>query len=135
MEIKFPRLYTDHFRSGGVFQAELEEDLSDLEENRWKTFKDGLCIAANATLKYQEVNKKEWITEETLASMEERANVRAKLLNSKSEQIREQIQKYYDAKNKEVKNNARRDKRAFADQLAKEAEEAANIVIWMRSTR
>ena len=77
-------------------------------------------------MKYQGVNKKEWITEETWASVEERARIRAKLLNSKSERIRERIQRDYDAKNKEVKKNARRDKRAFADQLAKEAEEAAN---------
>ena len=34
--------------------------------------------------------------------------------------------KDYDAKNKEVKNIYRRDKRAFADQVAKEAEEAIN---------
>ena len=40
--------------------------------------------------------------------------------------IRERIQKDYVAKNKEVKMNARRDNRAFADQLAKEAEKAVN---------
>ena len=41
-------------------------------------------------------------------------------------QIRERFQKDYDPKNKEVKKNARRDKRVFADIVAKEAEEAAN---------
>ena len=56
----------------------------------------------------------------------ERAKIRAKLLNSKSERIREWIQKDYDAKNKEVKKDARRDKGAFVDQPVKEAEEAAN---------
>ena len=58
--------------------------------------------------------------------MEERSRIRAKLPDSKSERIRERNQKEYDAMNKIVKKNARRDKRAFADQLAKEAEEAAN---------
>ena len=66
-------------------------------------------------MEYQGVNKKEWITEETWASVEKRAKIRAKLLNSKSERIRERIQRDYNAKNKEVKKNARRDKRAFAD--------------------
>ncbi len=94
--------------------------------NRWNTIKDGFCKAAEATLKYQRVNKKKWITEETWVNVEERAKIKAKLFNSKSERIRERILRDYDAKNKEVKKNARRDKRAFADQLAKEAEEAAN---------
>ena len=52
------------------------------------------------------------------ASVEERSRIRANLLGSKSERIRERIQKEYDAMNKIVKKNARRDKRAFADQLA-----------------
>ena len=75
-------------------------------------------------MKYQGVNKKEWITEETRANVDERAKIRTLLLNSKSERIRERIQRDYDANNKEVKKNARRDKRAFADQLAKEAKKA-----------
>ena len=59
-------------------------------------------------MKYQGVNKKEWITEETWASVEERVKIRAKLPNSKSERIRERIQKDYDAKNKEVKKKYQR---------------------------
>ena len=95
-------------------------------ENRWNSIRDGFCKAAEATLKYQGGNRKEWITEETWASVEERSRIRAKLLDSKSERIRERIQKEYNAMNEIVKKNARRDKRAFADQLAKEAKEAAN---------
>ena len=37
--------------------------------------------------------------------------------------------------NKIVKKNARWDKRVFADQLAKEAEETAKNAIWVRFTR
>ena len=58
--------------------------------------------------------------------MEERARIRAKLFNFKSKRIRERIQKYKDAKIKEFKKNTSRVKRAFAEQLAKEEEEAAN---------
>ena len=42
----------------------------------------------------------------------------SKTYDSKSERIRERIQKEYDSMNKTVKKNARRDKRGIADQLA-----------------
>ena len=61
-----------------------------------------------------------------LISMEERYKIKAKIINSKSEWIRDRFQMDYDANNKEVQENARRDKRAFTDKLANEAEEADN---------
>ena len=88
--------------------------------------RDGFCKAEEATLKYQGGNTKDWITEETWASVEKRSKFKAKLLDSKSERKRERIQKEYNTMNKIVMKNTRRDKRAFADQMAKEAEEAAN---------
>ena len=48
------------------------------------------------------LDKKEWITEETWARVEQRAKIIAKLLSLRSERIRERIKKDYDAKNKEV---------------------------------
>ena len=69
-------------------------------ENRWKIIRDGFCKAAEATLKYQGGNRKELITEETWASVEERSRMKAKLLDYKSEKIWERIQKEYDAMNK-----------------------------------
>ena len=61
-------------------------------------FKDGFFKAADNSLKYQGGNKKELITEKTSVSVEETTKVKAKLLNSKSERIREQIQKDYNPK-------------------------------------
>ena len=60
-----------------------------------------------------------------MASVEERSRIRVKLLDSKSERIREQNQKEHDAMNNIVKKNDRRDKRAFAEQMTREAEKAA----------
>jgi len=67
-------------------------------ENRWDAIREGFCKTAEVTLKYRRANKKEWITEETWASVEERGRIKAKLLDAKSERIRERIQKEYDAK-------------------------------------
>ena len=121
---KIQKEYSDRLRS--CLRTSAYTCLTGDVENRWNSIRDGFCKAAEATLKYQGGNRKEWITEETWASVEERSRIRAKLLDSKSERIRERNQKEYDAMNKIVKKNARRDKRAFADQMAEEAEEAAN---------
>ena len=61
------------------------------------------CIRSSS---YQGGNRKELITEKTWASVEERSRIRANLLDSKSERIRELIQKEYDAMNKIAKKNA-----------------------------
>ena len=67
--IGFDRVFTLHLSDVG---------LTGDVENRWNTFKDGFCKAAEATLKYQGENKKEWITEDTWASVEERSEIRQK---------------------------------------------------------
>ena len=120
---KIQKEYSDRLRSclGASSCMGLTGDVKD----RWTSINDGFCKAAEATLKYQGVNKKE-----------ERVKVRAKLLNSKYVRIHERILKYYDANDKEVKKSARRDHRAFTNlATAKEAEEAANNVIWVHFTR
>ena len=91
-------------------------------EHILNTIKDGFCEAAESILKFQELNKKVWITEETWECVVEREKLKAKQLNSR---IFERTQKDNDPKNRKNKKNARRDKRAFANQFAKEAEEAA----------
>ena len=50
-------------------------------------------MISEAALEYQEGNRKEWIIEETWASMEERSRIRAKIFDSKSVRIRERIKK------------------------------------------
>ena len=49
-----------------------------------------------------------------------------KILNSRSTRIQEKLQSSYKIKDKEVKRNARKDRRIFIDAMAREAEEAAN---------
>lgn len=57
--------------------------------------------------------------------IEERKQLKAKLLSTKSPRLQEQIQKAYTSKDKEVKRSARKDKRSFVKDLAREAEQAA----------
>jgi len=93
--------------------------------SHWISLKDGFTRAAEPVLVNQERGRKEWITNETWTRVQERGKIRAQLLQSKSERLRARKEVEYTAKNKEVKKSARRDKRAFFDLLAGEAETAA----------
>ena len=70
--------------------------------------------------------KKDWIQQETLNAMEERRNVKKRLLQTKSSRMRERQEVLYKEIHKKVKRLARRDKRCAMDQLALEAETAAS---------
>ena len=57
---------------------------------------------------------------------EERTKLKEKVLNTKSPRLQENLQKAYSEKDKEVKRSARKDKRAYIDKLADDAEKAAS---------
>jgi len=48
-----------------------------------------------------------------------------KLLNTKSSRLQKQVEADYRTKDREVKKSARRDKRAYVEKMADEAEQAA----------
>ena len=56
---KIHKEYSDRHRS--CLRTSTSTCLTDVE-NRWNTLKNGSCKAAEATLKYQGGNMKEWIT-------------------------------------------------------------------------
>ncbi|RNA28656.1 endonuclease-reverse transcriptase, partial [Brachionus plicatilis] len=99
-------------------------EIVNLQEKR-NVIKQAYCNAADATLAYQSGSRREWISNETWTKIKERSDLKAKLLRSKSERIKTMIEKEYSSKNKDVKKSARRDRRAFIDQMAKIADEAA----------
>jgi transketolase len=51
--------------------------------------------------------------------------IKKKLLDTKSPRLKEQVRIQYREKDREVKNSARQDKRQYIEQLAEEAEMAA----------
>ena len=77
-------------------------------------------------LGYKQSKKKEWISRETLNKIEERREVKKKLLSTKSERLRERFATEHREKDKIVKNSARNDRRQYTEDLAQEAEEAAH---------
>ena len=75
---------------------------------------------------YKKKARKEWITDNTRKSIEERKKLKTKILETKSLRLKERISKEYREKDKEIKTSARRDKRNHIEKLAEKAEEAAN---------
>ena len=75
---------------------------------------------------YKKKARKEWITDNTWKSIEERKKLKTKILETKSPRLKERITKEYREKEKEIKTSARRDKRNRIEKPAEKAEEAAN---------
>lgn len=74
-------------------------------------------------LGYKKRNNQKWITPGMWQKINERKQLKAEMLSTKSLRLQEQIQQAYKSKNK-VKRSARKDKRSFIEEMANEAERA-----------
>ncbi|KAL3875419.1 hypothetical protein ACJMK2_033367 [Sinanodonta woodiana] len=81
--------------------------------------------AGEEVLGYRNNRKTEWISEETSTQIEERRQIKKRLLDSKSPRLKDKISKEYRGKDKEVKKSASRDRKEYTERLAKEADVAA----------
>ncbi|XP_055997769.1 uncharacterized protein LOC130047194 [Ostrea edulis] len=70
--------------------------------------------------------KEEWISDKTWKLVEERKEKKSKILSTKSKRQKDQLQADYRAIDREVKRNARADRKAYTEKLAYEAEQAAS---------
>ena len=93
--------------------------------NKWDTIKKTYVDVATKVLGHKKKNHKEWLTPETWKKIEERKQLKIKMLSTKSARLQQQVQEAYKGKDKEVKKSARNDKRAYVEGLAAEAESAA----------
>ena len=114
------------------FQAlsNIDEQGTDEEEDtvdqQWKQVKNIFDEASKTCLGIQKTRKKkEWITPDTWQAIEERRQLKKKIHDSKSARLREKYRAAYTETNRRVKRKIRTDKRAYMEDLAKEAEEAA----------
>ncbi|CAH1248758.1 Hypp8389 [Branchiostoma lanceolatum] len=98
-----------------------DEGEQDIVETTWNTITKVYSETAEKVLGYRKRKDKEWITPETWRNIEERKRAKGKMLNTKSRRAKD----IYRNKNKEVKRSARRDKRAYVEELASEAERSA----------
>ena len=90
--------------------------------NKWDTIKKTYVEVATKVLGHKKKNHKEWLTPETWKNIEQRKQLKMKMLGAKSARLQQQVQKAYKGKDKEVKKSARNDKRSYVEGLAAEAE-------------
>lgn len=104
--------------------ADPTDEDSDIN-SKWETIKKFYAQAATKVLGYRKRKNKEWLTPGTWQKIEERKELKAKMLSTKSPRLQEQTQEAYKEKDRQVKKSARNDKRAFVEDLADKAECAA----------
>ena len=76
-------------------------------------------------LGFKRRKKEEWIRTKTWDKIDERKTIKNQMNATKSERIRNRLKSKYSDLNKEVKKLCRGDKKAFVENLANEAEQAA----------
>ena len=106
-----------------VLQETMEENIS--VENMWKQQKEAWTETCKEVVGYKKSDQKPWISSETLAKVETRRTIKNKVNNSRTRTLKQEALTRYQLANEEVKKSARKDKRAYYDRLATEAEEAA----------
>ncbi|XP_078024442.1 uncharacterized protein LOC144463575 [Epinephelus lanceolatus] len=105
-------------------QADSTDKAPDIN-TKWETIRNTYVGAATKILGYREKKNKDWLTPGTWQKIEQRKQLKAKMLNTKSLRLQKQAQESYKIKDKEVKRSARNNKWAFVERLACKTEEAA----------
>ena len=94
-------------------------------EKKWKKIKDTYCETAKDVLGYRTRKNKSWISPESWKGVEERKQLKQKLVGTRSERLKARLQQEYRKKDLEVKKSLRKDKREWANNIAQEAEDTA----------
>lgn len=89
------------------------------------SFNNAVTEAAKETIGYRKSKKKEWMSTDTWKAIEERKQLKKRVLDTKSPRLKERAEMQYREKDRQVKTSARRDKRQYTEKLADEAEAAA----------
>ena len=110
------------------FKLALKNNFSLLQEETEMTihkFNEAIKLAGENILGYRKSKKEEWISTATWDKIEQRKEIKKRLLSTKSPRLKEKIAKEFSQKNREVKSGAKVDRRMYVEKLATEAEEAA----------
>lgn len=108
-----------------VEMDEQEDNIDDGVNRNWKNIVTAYSESSKACLGYRQRKPKEWMSHDTWKAIENRRRLKRKVMDSKSQRLKERHQVMYRAANKEVKGRARADKRRYMENLASQAEEAA----------
>ena len=115
------------------FSLELKNRFAVLEalpgepdlEQKWDNFNKAINQTAKNVLGTKKKNQKPWISGKSWKKVEERKQIKLKMENARSTRIKQQLQSSYKTKDKEVKSSIRADKRKWVENLADDAQRAA----------
>ena len=94
-------------------------------ETRWTNIKESYKKTAEEVLGYRKKQSKPWISAASWKKINERRSCKAKVDSTRSERLKATYREEFQAKDKEVKKQLRRDRRNWIDQIASDAEKAA----------
>ena len=101
------------------------EDESETVEPMWRRFKETVVDTCDAVLGKLPANRKTWITDETWQKVEKRKELKQKLNQARTRMRRQEAAREYKKMAKDVKKQLRDDKRAYINEIAEQAEQAA----------
>ncbi|GFS10271.1 endonuclease-reverse transcriptase [Elysia marginata] len=112
------------------FQALSEQENNSPQEmeninHLWNQVKTSYQDAGQLTLGHRSKKYKEWISQEAWKKIEERRDIKKKILATKSERLKHQQQQAYREIDRDVKKIIRRDKQKRLEDMATLAEDAA----------
>lgn len=117
-----------------TFKVVLSRENKELQQRRmegwtineeWEHLKAAWSSTCEESLGRRTREHREWITPETLKSIQQRRELKQKVNTSRTRAEKASAQKEYSKCHKEVRKKIRRDKRSQVERLAKEAERTA----------
>ena len=96
-------------------------------EDQWSQIKDMINNTCEETHGRKSYTQKEWIRPETLRKVQERKQKKCATNCSRTRKEKATAQAEYNKAHKEVKQSVRKDRRTYIENLAAQAEEAANM--------
>lgn len=128
------------------FVLELRNCFSILEEpsamkvepiinNKWNAIKTAYSETAQNVLGFKQNVAEEWISATTWQRIVESRQLKAKVLNTKSQRLHEKAKASYKNKDREVKRCARREKRAFIKTWQARPRKLQPMEIWAQFLR
>ncbi len=112
--------------NGAVDQEATGDERKDIE-TKWEYIKTGYNETAKEVIGSRQRHSKPWISVQSWKLIEERRQLKIKKESAQSERLKEKWGTEYANKDREVKRSTRQDKRNWADGVAKEAQDAAEM--------
>ena len=94
-------------------------------QGRWQEMKNAYTETAMNALGRRKMKCQSWISAESWRKIEERRKLKRKIDDVRSERLKNKAQNEYREKDKETKRSSRKDKRAWVNNVAQEADDAA----------